>query len=94
MNQMRLAQTRPGRPFQIRAGFAQYDPGLLSKKPGTESDARSGIRHVTIRPDSGCTLAVMAITGRNRNACELDPAGLLGRVETERRERQEKSSLP
>ena len=90
---MRLAQTRPGHPFQIRAGFAQYDPGLLSKN-GTESETRSGIRRVTIRADSGCTLAVMAITGRNRNACELDPAGLLGRAETERWERQENSSLP
>ena len=30
----------------------------------------------TIRPDSGCTLAVMAITGRNQNACGSDPACL------------------
>ena len=28
--------------------------------------------------DSGCTLAVMAITGRNQNASESDPACLLG----------------
>ena len=32
----------------------------------------------TIRADSGCTLAVIAITGRNQNASESDPACLLG----------------
>ena len=32
----------------------------------------------TIRPDTGCTLAVMAITGRNQNASGSDPACLLG----------------
>ena len=32
----------------------------------------------TIRPDSGCTLAVMAIIGRNQNASGSDPACLLG----------------
>ena len=31
-----------------------------------------------IRPDSGCTLAVMATTGRNRNASGSNPACLLG----------------
>ena len=29
-------------------------------------------------PDSGCMLAVMAITGRNQNVSRLDPACLLG----------------
>ena len=32
----------------------------------------------TIWPDSGRTLAVMAITGRNQNASGWDPACLLG----------------
>ena len=32
----------------------------------------------TIRADSGCTLAVIAITGRNQHASESDPACLLG----------------
>ena len=31
----------------------------------------------TIRPDSGCTLAVIAITGHNQNASGSDPACLL-----------------
>ena len=31
----------------------------------------------TIRPDSGCMLAVMAVTGHNQNASESDPACLL-----------------
>ena len=35
----------------------------------------SGIN--TIRPDSGSTLAVTAITGRNQNASRPDPACLL-----------------
>ena len=34
----------------------------------------------TIRPDSGCTLVVMAITGRNQTASGSDPACLLGRL--------------
>ena len=33
----------------------------------------------TIRPDSGCTLAVTAKTGRNQNASGSDPACLLGK---------------
>ena len=42
-------------------------------------DAGIRIRHnYTIRHDSGCTLAVMAITGRNQNASGSDPACLLG----------------
>ena len=49
---------------RIRAGFVQHDPAFLCRKNGTESDAGSQIRHsYTIRPDSGCTLTVMAITG-------------------------------
>ena len=68
---------------RIRAGFAQHDPGFLCRKNGTESDAGSQIRHnYTIRPDSGCTLTVMAITGLsryNQNASESDLACLLGR---------------
>ena len=31
----------------------------------------------TTRPDSGCTLAVMTISGRNQNASGSDPACLL-----------------
>ena len=38
----------------------------------------SGINY-TVRPDSGCTLAVMAITGRNQNASGSDPACLPGK---------------
>ena len=42
-------------------------------------DAGSRIRHnYTTSPDSGCTLAVTAITGRNQNASGSDPACLLG----------------
>ena len=53
------------------------DPCLLWKN-GTESDAGSRMRHnYTIRPDSGRTLAVMAIIGRNQEASGSDPACLL-----------------
>ena len=34
--------------------------------------------YIYIQPDSGCMLAVMAITGCNQNAFESDPACLLG----------------
>ena len=47
-------------------------------KNGAETDAGSRIQHIRVRPDSGCTLAVMAITGRNQNASGSDPACLLG----------------
>ena len=52
---------------------------MPSLENGTEKDARRRIWHIyTIRADSGCTLAVMAITGRNQNASGSDPACLLG----------------
>ena len=51
----------------------------------------------TIRPDSGCTLAVMAITGRNQNASGSDPACLLGafnyRLKLVKKGEKEKKSL-
>ena len=34
----------------------------------------------TIRPNSGCTLAIMTTTGRNQNASGSDPACLLGNL--------------
>ena len=76
-DQMRLAKPWPGHPDRTRVGFAEYGPCLLWKN-GTETDAVSRIRHVTIRPDCGCTLTVMAITGRKQNASGSDPACLLG----------------
>ena len=61
---------------RIRAGFVQYDLGLLWKN-GTESDAGSRILHMnTIRPDFGYTLAVTAITDRNQNGSESPATGM------------------
>ena len=47
-------------------------------KPDQAIQIGSGsVFHNMIRPDSGCTLAVMATIGRNQNASESDPACLL-----------------
>ena len=56
--------TRPSRSDLAR--FYKCDPGHLLRTNGTESDVG--------KLDSGCTLAVIAITGRNQNASGSDPA--------------------
>ena len=55
------------RPFRSDpSGFAQYHPGLFCEKT---KQKRNWIGcGISIRPGSGCTLAVMAMTGRNQNA--------------------------
>ena len=51
---------------------------LFLWKNRTKSDAGSWIRHIImIRPNSGCMLVVMAVTGRNQNASRSDLACLL-----------------
>ena len=60
----------------IQAGVAQRDPVL--RKNGTESNVRSQILADMIKPYSGCTLALIAITCCNQNTSESDPACLLG----------------
>ena len=65
--QICLAKTWPGHPDWIRVGFAQYGPGLWEN--GTELDTGSWIQ-----PNSGCMLAVMAITGLYQNTSKSDPA--------------------
>ena len=75
-DQMRLANTltRPSRSDPGRFCTMWSVPSLEN---GAETDAGSRI-WLILRPDSGCTLATMAITGRNQNASGLDPACLLG----------------
>jgi len=60
----------------IQAGVAQYDP--VPRKNGTESNVRSQILADMIKPYSGCTLALIAITCCNQNTSESDPVCLLG----------------
>ena len=73
LDQMCLAQIWPGHPDQC---FMQYGPGLLWKNSWTGC-GKLDLAYM-IRPNSGCTLAIMAVTGHNQNASELDPACLLG----------------
>ena len=56
----------------------QYDPYLLWKKQNSNGCGKLDVPY-TIRPDSGCTLAIMTITGRNQNASGSDPVCLLGK---------------
>ena len=63
--------TRPSRSDPGRFCTVWSIPSL--EKSVTEKDAGS-----RIRADSGCTLVVVAIAGRNQNASGSDPACLLG----------------
>ena len=56
----------PDQAVQIRPGSVLRNViHAFFGKNGAETDAVSRIRHInTIRPNSGCTLAVMLITGR------------------------------
>ena len=65
LDQMHLAKTWPGHPDQVWVSFAQYGPGLLWKYWNQIRCGKSDLAY-TIWPDSGCTLAVMAITGCNQ----------------------------
>ena len=71
-----FGQTLTGHLDWIWVSFAQYDPCFLWKN-GAETCRKSDLAY-TIRPDSDCTLAIMAPTGCNQNASGSDPAWLLG----------------
>ena len=83
LDRMRFAKTWPGHADQIWVSFAQYGLGLLWENE-TALDVVCQIQHIyiiyTMRPDYGCMLAVMAITGQNQKASKSDLAYLLGKV--------------
>ena len=65
------SDTDPAIQTQIRASFAQSDPCLLWKK-WNQIRRRKSDQAYTIQSDSGCRLALTAITGHNRNAFKSD----------------------
>ena len=69
-----LPETGPG----DSCTAACFQARCVCPKPDQAIQIGSGsVFHNMIRPDSGCTLAVMATIGRNQNASESDPACLL-----------------
>ena len=63
-DQMCLAKPWPGHPDWIRVGLAQMIQAFFGKKRNWNGCGKLDPAY-TIRPDSGCTLAVTAITDRN-----------------------------
>ena len=77
--------SRPDAFGQTLTRPSRSDPGrfcVIWSMPSSEKRSWNGCGKsdpvYTIQPDSGCTLAVMAITGRNQNTSGSDPAFLLG----------------
>ena len=73
LDQMRLAKPCPGHPGRFCTIW--FMPSL--EKRSWNGCGKSDPAY-TIRPDSGCMLAVMAITGRNQNASGSNPECVLG----------------
>ena len=76
-DQMRLAKPWPGHP-KIRSGSVLHSMIHAFFEKTELKRMRKSDPAYTIRPNSGWTLAVTAITGRNQNASGSDPACWLG----------------